>query len=259
MNSITLDIAGLKLELCFSKTEWKDLFSRKFSGFLMKNHISNPDMKIVINFINSRRAGDTKFRYVDQKTTQIFFPNTFRHFQLLNFAIKNSFAGILLRHDGCFIHASSAEIDRKGLLFVGVSGQGKSSVVRDLGCPVLADDRSIIRLIKGQPTVFGSPFYEQHPFVKSKTTFSLSAIFLLNKRRVSKLCVEKLPRSEAIFNLIPHVVIREEEGEIGRRKQLKLGVNACQMFTKTVPVYKLSRPLNLAGAKLREGLNEIIA
>ncbi len=258
MNSITLDIADLKLKLDFSKTGWRDLFERKFFNFLSNEPIKNPDMRIIIEFIDSHRAGDIRFIYINQKTTKIFFPDSYRHFELLNFAIKNSFAGILLRHNGCFVHASSAEFGGKGLLFAGVSGQGKSSVVRDLGCRILADDRSIIRLIEGQPMIYSSPFYEQHSFAKSKSVFPLAAIFLLRKRKVSKILAEKLTIKEAIFNLQPHIVIREEEGIIGKMTQLKLGLRICHFLTKAGPVYELSRPLSLTGAGLRRNLNEII-
>lgn len=253
-----MDIANLKFQLCFSKTEWRDLFSRKFSGFLTEDHTSNPDMKIVISFINSHRAGDTKFRYVDQKTTQISFPDSFRHFQLLNFAIKNCFSGILLRRQGCFIHASAAELNGRAMLFAGVSGQGKSSIVRDLGCRILADDRSIIRWGEKQPFVYGSPFYEQHNFLKSKVAFPLAAIFMLGKRTTANFSAQKLTKREAIFSLIPHVVIREEESEEGKAIQLKLGMEASQLLAETVLIYQLYRPLNLNGLSLRRSLNEII-
>ncbi len=255
-----LDIAGLKLKLVFSKIEWRNLFEKKFSNFVIRNQtVNRPDMKIIVKFLDSHRGGDTRFRYVNKTATEIFFPDSFRHFQLLNFAVKNSFAGILLRHNGCFIHASSAELNGKGILFVGVSGQGKSSIAKDLGTKILADDRSIIRWDCVNPNIYGSPFYEQHEFAKTKTVLPLTAIFLLNKRRVSKLTITKQPPREAIFRLVPHIIIREEENAAGRKAQLELGVKACQELAKSVPVYELLRPLGCRGAKLRKGLNEIIA
>lgn len=259
MHSITLEIAGLKLNLCFSKTQWKNLFEKRFSKFLSNGQMRHPDMRILVDFIDSHRAKDTKFVYVNQTTTKIFFPDSYSHFELLNFAIKNSFAGILLHRHGCLIHASSAEMEGKGLLFAGASDQGKSSIIHDLGCRILADDRSIIRWNGKHPLVYGSPFYEQNRFTKSRIAFPPAAIFLLSKRRVSKPYADKLPRQEAIFNLMPHVVIREEEPEKQRRVQLKLGIKACQLLAKNVPVYQLFRPLSLAGANLRRSLNEIIA
>lgn len=254
-----LEIAGLKLKLCFSKKKWGDLFEKKFSEFLSNGQTNEPEMRIKVSFLDSRRAKDTRFVYVNKTTTKIFFPDSYRHFQLLNFAIKNSFAGSLLRHHGCLIHASSAEMDGRGLLFVGVSGQGKSSVVRDLGCRILADDRSIIRWQEGRPRVYGSPFYEQHEFVKSKMSFPLAAIFLLSKKPAAKLGAKKLAIPETIFSLMPHVAIREEEPEKQKELQLKVGLEACQLLAKAVPAYKLYRPLSLGGAGLRRSLNEIIA
>lgn len=259
MNRLILDIAGLKLKLDVSNIDWRDLLKRKFSNFLAKEQTGKTDMKIIINFIGSRRLKDTRFLYINAKTTKIFFPNSLRHFQALNYAVKNTLSAALLRNSGCLLHASSAELNKKAVMFVGTSGQGKSTTVKVLGAKILADDRSIIRWRKKQPIVYGSPFYERLPFTKSKTAFPAVAIFLLNKRRISKFRADKLSPREAIFHLIPHVVIREEEPEKEKTVQLKLAIKACQLLAETVPIYKLYRPLSLRGENLRRSLNEIIA
>lgn len=56
-------------------------------------------------------------------------------------------ARVLAEREGCYIHASGAILDGKGLLFVGHSDAGKSTMVRMLKdkAKVLCDDRIIVR------------------------------------------------------------------------------------------------------------------
>lgn len=62
-----------------------------------------------------------------------------------------------------FIHASGVECDRRGFLFTGQSGKGKTTIARlfdEAGAAVIHDDRLIIRRINGKYIMFNTPVYE---------------------------------------------------------------------------------------------------
>lgn len=68
------------------------------------------------------------------------------------------------QNDGIIVHASGLNINGQGILFLGDSGAGKSTIaeffVNEFGeKSILCDDRMIIRKINGQWMVFGSPWH----------------------------------------------------------------------------------------------------
>lgn len=67
-------------------------------------------------------------------------------------------------NQGVIVHASGLNINGQGILFLGDSGAGKSTIaeffVNEFGeKSILCDDRMIIRKIDGQWMVFGSPWH----------------------------------------------------------------------------------------------------
>lgn len=68
------------------------------------------------------------------------------------------------RKSGIFIHAMGIrDLDRKGFLFAGRSGYGKSTSARiwykHSRAMVLNDDRIVVRKIRGKFVIYGSPWY----------------------------------------------------------------------------------------------------
>jgi hypothetical protein len=70
----------------------------------------------------------------------------------------------LALNDGIIVHASGLKIDGEGVLFLGDSGAGKSTIaeffVNEYGKDaILCDDRMIIRHIEGKWMAYGSPWH----------------------------------------------------------------------------------------------------
>lgn len=64
----------------------------------------------------------------------------------------NALVSLLWKRGFYSVHASSVEVDGKGVLFTGNSGQGKSTSALAMlvsGCPILADDRVLVSLNEG--------------------------------------------------------------------------------------------------------------
>ena len=76
---------------------------------------------------------------------------------------------VLANHQACYIHSSGLIINDQGLLFVGRSGAGKSTILKmvlDRG-QVLCDDRNIIRHQRGEFWAYGSWSHGELPIVSN--------------------------------------------------------------------------------------------
>lgn len=217
-----------------------------------------PNLTIRVKTIPQAKLEDISWAYKSPRLTQLIFPDSLRYFQWLNYEIKNIFAGTLLMGDGCLIHGSSMVLGGGGLIFAGKSGQGKSTIAGVLKLPILADDRSIIRFIKRQPFVFGSPFYERQNFAKVPGRYRLKAIFMLKKDKVMRVKIEKISPKQAIFKLIPHIVVNEAVPAGVLKHQYSKAFDLAKLLARTIPVYNLSFPFPSESYQLKREIYDFI-
>jgi radical SAM protein with 4Fe4S-binding SPASM domain len=97
-------------------------------------------------------------------------------------------ARILADRAGCYIHSSGVKFNNKGLLFVGHSGAGKSTMVTMLKgrAEILCDDRIIVRKGPEGFKMYGTWHHGDVPDVSSASA-PLRAIIFLKKAGVNKL------------------------------------------------------------------------
>ena len=160
---------------------------------------------------------------------------------MLIFAFAGSVKQTLL------IHASLVRRDGYGYAFIAKSGTGKSTQVsmwlRSIpGCDLMNDDNPIIRIINGEPYIYGSPWSGKTPCyrqIKSR----LGAITRIDRAKQNS--VEKLQPVEAFASLLPSCSSMKWDKEI---------FNAiCNNLTKiveTTGVYTLHCLPNAEAAKL---------
>jgi hypothetical protein len=87
---------------------------------------------------------------------------------------------ILADRRGCMFHSSGVILDGQGLLFVGHSGAGKSSMVKMLQrhAKILCDDRNIVRQGDEGFRIFGTWNHGEVPIVSSRSAPLRSILFL---------------------------------------------------------------------------------
>jgi MoaA/NifB/PqqE/SkfB family radical SAM enzyme len=97
-------------------------------------------------------------------------------------------ARVLADRQGCYLHSSGALLDGQGLLFVGQSEAGKSTISRMLQdqMEVLCDDRNIVRRQPGGFWVYGTWSHGEWPVV-SASSAPLEAILFLEQAPENRL------------------------------------------------------------------------
>lgn len=141
---------------------------------------------------------------------------------MLIFAFAGSHKNVLL------IHASLVRQNGYGYAFIAKSGTGKSTQVslwlRHIpGCDLMNDDNPIIRIIDGEPFIYGGPWSGKTPCYRNVKA-KLGAITRID--RAEENSIEKLPPIEAFASFLPSCSSMKWDGEIFN--------NICNTVTKVV-------------------------
>lgn len=95
------------------------------------------------------------------------------------------FSNWLAHFGDLILHASGIAYDGYGYAFAGVSGKGKSTLVRDManqkGVTVLGEDQVILRLIDGHFWIFGTPWHLD-PEICTPRGVPIKKLFLLDRQ-----------------------------------------------------------------------------
>lgn len=112
---------------------------------------------------------------------------------------------LLHEHDGFVVHASGSQVDGSGILFLGDSGVGKSTIAEFFEAAVgyghiFSDDRLIIRRIDGVWMMFGSPWHGTFPRTLARG-MPIAALYFLEQAPQHGLT--PLGRNEVFRRLLP--------------------------------------------------------
>ncbi len=120
-------------------------------------------------------------------------------------------AQVLGEKEACFMHGAALVKDKKGFLFLGDSGAGKSSLARVTeGAIVFSDDSPILTRRNGGYQVFSSPYHQMDP---SKgldeeaigRSASLGGLYFLFKDE--RLYLDGVSRKEAVSRIIKRYIL----------------------------------------------------
>lgn len=154
----------------------------------------------------------------------------------LNNALMLIFAFAGSQQDTLLIHASLVRQNGYGYAFIAKSGTGKSTQVslwlRHIpGCDLMNDDNPIIRLIDGEPYIFGGPWSGKTPCYRNVKA-KLGAITRID--RATENSIEKLTPVEAFASFLPSCSTMKWDEDIFER--------ICDTVTRIierVPIYTL--------------------
>ncbi len=154
----------------------------------------------------------------------------------LNNAVMLSYSFHAAYHDAILIHASLVRNNDYGYAFIAKSGTGKSTQVGMWlktipGCDLMNDDNPVIRIIDGQPMIFGSPWSGKTPCYRNVSA-KLGAVTRID--RSSTNYVERLTPTMAFGSLLPSCS--------SMKWDVKLYETICDVVTKvieTTPLYVL--------------------
>ena len=219
-----LNIAGFNIQIIFHKislsTELnfiKKAILKVYKGFLLsKSLVRNIDF--TISFFEPPRTSTISFKnahymkfYELINQTHIITSHSISIFQF-NVIIR-AIIGLLLKKDSFVLHASACLVGEEALLFIGGSGDGKSTVIRLLRkkYKALGDDSVIIRKLDRNYFMYQTPFTERQSWVqKNKGKYLIGKIFIL-KKAINNKIVRCNNRSEILKKFIEEFLVYNDK------------------------------------------------
>ena len=156
----------------------------------------------------------------------------------------------LANYQACYLHSSGLIINDQGLLFVGRSGAGKSTILKmvlDHG-QVLCDDRNVVRYQRGEFWAYGSWSHGELPIV-SNARAQLRMILFLQQAEENRL--QRITDKSEVVRLLLASLIRPRETRMWWEQSLEL----IEQIARDVPAAKLH--FDTSG-KVVEILDEIV-
>lgn len=200
-----LEIAELVVQIDGLDKKSEMILKRKYKSFLLsgKETKKSKEKKILRLWVTYNDV-KSQIRKLDEGWYQIDLLKEFC-FSSFNSAFKKIFANFLTLNGGLMFHASSlANKQKRGFVFVGKEGSGKSTILKmSPNALALADDASLLTLRANRWFVHGSPFYERNKTAHIKLKVPLKGIFFLHKAKINEL--KRLNMSEALKQLLPNI------------------------------------------------------
>ncbi len=151
----------------------------------------------------------------------------------LNNALMLVFAFAGSQHDAVLIHASLVRHDGRGYAFIAKSGTGKSTHVglwltHIPNCDLMNDDNPVVRIIDGQPFIYGSPWSGKTPCYRN-TQAPLGAITRIDRAKQNS--IERLSPVFGFASLLPACSTMKWDKDIFN--------NICNIITRLIELTPL--------------------
>jgi hypothetical protein len=249
-SDVVVEIGGVPIRLRSENPEFIRLVERRYAGYVSSSEEASFDFEIELTEpdINSgdedlrvtwdsgrwlMRRGDFRAE-LNPSTARGRIRQTISPFAL-DSVLRIVHTLLLARKGGFLMHSASAIRNGRAFLFSGVSGAGKTTMVR-LAPPdaaLLTDEISYVTLQDGRYTAIGTPFFGELARVGENLRAPIECVYLLAKGPENK--VEPLPEGDAVRGLLGNILFFAREPE-----SVKLVFDAAVEFVKLVPVRRLT-------------------
>jgi hypothetical protein len=229
------------------KKKYKHFLTNKFYG---KNLvIKNVNIVSKKNFIPE---GKIFYFREDFGIKTDFVLNTIQCFVVENIYSFDSmlrliFSLVLFTQNGLLLHSSGIVYKNKGFLFVGRSGKGKSTLVknsvsRNEDIKILSDELVGVMVINSSVFTYKSPFWgelktdiKNFPFETRNQLFKVDKIFVLNSHLKTKnFVIKKLDIETAIIKLLETNLCLFNNHFLGKKI-----FSTVEKIVKSAKIYKL--------------------
>ena len=142
---------------------------------------------------------------------------------------------LLAREGGFLLHASSASVGGRAVLFAGVSGAGKTTMAR-LAPPsatLLTDEVSYVRKLPEGYFAYGTPFVGELNTPGENVKVPVGVLYLLKQGPVNQ--IETVPEQVAIRALLESILFFARDPEL-----VKLVFETAAEFVRQAPVRRLT-------------------
>ncbi len=263
MSILYLKIAGFYLKLEFTEIEASkrkqfliDLINERYQGFISQEVPRKIDFKITFVF-------EEKLKSLTSENNSLLFIKiysfkskshleTYYHISLyhLDLILTHVLQKLLSENSGYFIHTSAVIVNNFAFLFLGKSGQGKSTASQLLKdyFPILSDDGAILKKEQMNWYIYQTPFYEKNKTMKkSPEKFPLGKVFFLNKD--NEVSVKKLKdKTQIAEKLIAQIYSQHEDINIQFENLIRF-INSSDIF------YRLN--FNKDSLKLKQNIADV--
>ncbi len=202
--------------------------------------------KIIYKWFNPSTSYDTFSRkivanqdhtkldiYHDDKMKKAFLNGNLPNISLLP-TDQLLFSRVLGYKQGCLLHSTGLIYKKKGYIFVGHSGAGKTTIskIMEPESTILCDDRNIIRKIKQEYHLFGTWRHSDLATVSSLSA-PLKGIFFLNQSKKNK--ITKIIDTQKSFFILMDCLIRS----LVTHDWMELTMDFIESLSKQVNCYDL--------------------
>lgn len=207
-------------------------FSQGLSYFDKKEAVD-----LIFHFENRNKEPFAVTEFCDDGNIKLSVLSGYMHYFSGSSGIFNRIGieNLLLKNNGLLVHSSFIEYRKKGILFMGASGVGKSTQARlwseTLGAEIINGDRAALRQTDSGFAAFGSPYAGTSGIYKNKSAMVAAAV-VLKQSKANKLT--RLSAATALRLLYPEISIhRWDKDFVNKATSLFLS------FAESVPIYLL--------------------
>lgn len=136
---------------------------------------------------------------------------------------------------GILTHSCGINDQGRGLLFLGASGAGKSTMAKlwekEKGVTILNDDRVLVRQWQGTPYIFGTPWYGKSQ-VCCADRAPLKGIYFLKK--ANKNCLKALSPAETAARIAATAFL-----PFWDKKGIEFALSFCVEIARKIPAWEI--------------------